>query len=239
MNSSRKTAIIVGGLYIIGTVAGVLSVVFTTSILNDPEYLIQISANEKQIIAGALFVLLMGFSLAMVPVLLFPILKKQHEALALGYIVFRGALETVTYIALVICWLFLMVLSREYVAAGAPADSYFQTLGALLRGGYASINTILIIVFSLGALMLYGMFYQSRLIPRWISVWGFIAIILHFTTAFLLIFHIVDSDTAPVLLVMNFPIFLQEMVMAVWLIAKGFNSPENVSMPVKNVTIEA
>src|SRR5574341_1556222 len=101
MNTNRKTATIVGVLYIIGTVAGILSVVFTGPILNDPDYLIKVSANENQILIGALFVLTMGFALALVPVMLFPIFKKYNEALALGYVVFRGALETVTYIAIV------------------------------------------------------------------------------------------------------------------------------------------
>ena len=238
MNANRKTAIIVGILYIIGTVAGILSVVLSNPILNDPGYLIKVSANENQLMIGALFVLLMGFSLALVPVMVFPIFRKQHEALALGYIVFRGALETVTDIALVICWLFLMVLSREYVAAGATADSYFQTLGALLRDGHESINTILIIVFSLGALMLYSMFYQSRLIPRWISVWGFVAILLHLTTGFLIMFYLMSAFST-INMVVNLPIGLQEMVMAVWLVLKGFNPLESSSLLVKTDAIYA
>ena len=83
-------------------------------------------------------------------------------------------------------------------------------------------NPILVIVFGLGALMLYYMFYQSKLIPRWISVWGFVAIILHLATGFLIIFRL-QSPFSTINTVMNFPIFLQEMVMAVWLIVKGFN----------------
>ena len=90
MNTYRKTAVIVGALYIIGTVAGVLSVVFTSPILNAPDYLMQVTANKNQIVIGALFVLLMGFALALIPALVFPILKKHNEALALGYVVFRG-----------------------------------------------------------------------------------------------------------------------------------------------------
>src|SRR6186997_1042058 len=88
--TSRKTAIIVGVLYIIGTVAGVLSLVFAGPILNGPDYLIKISANENQIIMGALFVITMGLALAMIPAVMFPILKKHHEGLAVGYVVFRG-----------------------------------------------------------------------------------------------------------------------------------------------------
>ncbi len=220
--TNRKTTIIVGVLFIIGTVAGILSVVFTGSILSDPNYLIKVSENQNQIITAALFVLTMGFALAMVPVVIFPILKKHNEILALGYVVFRGALETVTAIAIVIVWLFLLNLSREYVAAGAPDSSSFQTLGAVFLKGIDSISSVMGIVFSLGALMLYYIFYQSKLIPRWISIWGFIAIMFHLTTCILIIFHL-QSPSSTINSVMNFPIFLQEMVMAVWLIVKGFN----------------
>ena len=223
MNINRKTAIIVGILYIIGTVAGILSVVFTQPTLGDPGYLSKIAANENPIIIGCLLVLTMGFALAMVPVLLFPVLKRHNEVLALGYVVFRGALETVAYIAMVICWLFLIVVSHEYATAGASNPSCFQTLGAVLLKGNDSISNILVITFSLDALILYYLLYRSKLVPRWISVWGFIAILLHFSTAFLIMFHFVDSGMSATVGIIDFPTFLQEMVMAVWLIVKGFN----------------
>ena len=178
MNTSRKTARIVGVLFIIGTVAGVLSFIFTGPILDAPDYLIKVSANENQVIIGALLVLIMGFALAMVPVMMFPIFKKHNEALALGSVVFRGALEAVTYIAIVISWLLLITLSQDYVQAGAPEASYFQTLGALLQEAVDGINQILAIVFSLSALMIYYLFYQSKLIPRWLSGWGLIGMFL-------------------------------------------------------------
>jgi hypothetical protein len=128
----------------------------------------------------------------------------------------------VTYIAMVITWLFLLIVGREYVAAGAPDASYFQTLGSLLKEGNESIAQIVLIVFCLGALMLYYVFYQSKLIPRWISGWGFFAILLNLATGFLIMFHL-QSPFSTINMIMNFPIFLQEMVMAVWLIVKGFN----------------
>src|SRR5512140_954980 len=117
--TNRKIATIVGVLYIIGTVAGIASVVFSKPILEGPDFLAKVSANETQFIAAALFVLLMGLALAMVPVMLFSILKEHNPALALGYVVFRGALETVGYMAMVITWLFLLILGRGYGVAGA------------------------------------------------------------------------------------------------------------------------
>jgi hypothetical protein len=222
MNTHRKTAIIVGVLYIIGTVGGMLSVAFTQSTLTDPRFLSRVAANANPILAGTLAWLTMGLALAMVPVVLYPILRRHNHVLALGYVVFRGALEPVAYLLMAACRLLLILVGQEYAAAGAADAVYLQTLGAVALQSHDAINPILIIVFSLGALMLYTMFYQSKLIPRWISVWGFIAIVLHFSTAFLLLFGLVSPDDSTTLMIINFPIFLQEMVMAVWLIVKGF-----------------
>ena len=172
MNSYRKTAIIVGILYIIGTVAGVLSRVITMPILGAPDYLAQVAANPNQLTTGALLVLLMGLALAMVPVILFPLFRKINEVLAVGYVVFRGGLETATYLVSIIPSLFLLIVAREYAAAGAAEASYFQALGTLLKDGNDSLAPITGIVFSLGALMIYYLLYRSRLIPRWISGWG-------------------------------------------------------------------
>jgi len=222
MNTHRKTAIIVGVLYIIGTVAGVLSVVLSTPILDGPDFLIKVSSNETQFVTATLFVLLMGLALAMVPVMLFPIFRKINKVLAVGYVVFRGALETVTSIASVIVLLFILVVGREYVAAGAPSASNLQILGSVLKEGKDFLVPIGGIVFSLGALMLYYVLYKSKLIPRWISGWGFVAILLHLASSFLIMFHLQTAFSTSNM-IMNSQIFLQEMVMAVWLIVKGIN----------------
>jgi hypothetical protein len=215
-NTHRKTAIIVGILFIIGTVAGVLSVVATGSILDSPDYLMKAAANGNRIIIGSLLVLIMGLPLAMVPVMLFPILKKQNGALALGAVVFRGALETAVYIAIVISMLLLLTLSQEYVKAGAPDAPHFLTLGTLLLEAGTWLESILAIVFSLGALMIYYLFYQSKLIPRWLSLWGLIGGLIYFAESLLALFGAEFE-------ILFFPLAVQEMVFAVWLILKGFN----------------
>jgi hypothetical protein len=217
MSSERKTAIIVGVLYIVGTVSGIIWKVLAGSIPNDLNLLTKVTANESQITIGALSLLLMGLALAMVPVMMFPILRKHNEALAVGYIVFRGALETITTIAVVIGWLFLIILGQHYIA-GAPDASYFQTLGTLMLKGNVLIGTISQIIFPLGALMFYWVLYQAKLIPRWISGWGLIAAMLKLALPFLELFGILAFQD-----IFDTPIGLQEMVLAVWLITKGFN----------------
>jgi Domain of unknown function (DUF4386) len=230
MNTYRKAAIIVGVLYILGTVAGFLSRVFTGSILSDPNYLIKVSENQNQIVIGVLLVLFMGLALAMMSVMLFPILKKHNEALALGYVVFR-ALEAVIGIAILIGWLLLLTVSQEYVKAGAPVASHFQTLGALLlKATTVQTGSIMDIVFPLGALMLYSVFYQSKLIPRWISVWGLVGAIIYLASGLLVMFGSITSTISDVL---QLPIFLQEIVLAVLLIVKGFNPSAITSLSAK------
>ncbi len=236
-NANRKIAAIVGVLYILGTVMGVLSVIFTGPILDDPNYLIKVSENQSQLVIAALMVLAMCLALAMIPFILFPVLKKVNETLAVGYVVFRGALETILGTGTVLSWLFLLVLSREYVAAGAPAGSGFQPLGALLLKGGDPLSAVAGIIFCLGALMLYYMFYRSQLIPRWISVFGFIAIALHWVTIILVLFGL-QSTFSMENTMMNLPILVQEMVMAVWLIAKGFSAPAVASLPAARATNE-
>jgi len=217
MDVERKRARTVGVMLIIGTVAGMLSVAFTGSILGSPDYLTEISANTNDFVTGILLVLTMGLTLAMVPVLLFPVFKKYNETLALGAVVFRGVLEAFLYIALVISWLLLLSLSHEYVNAEPPKDFCFQLLGTLLIRAGDQIGQILAIVFSLGALMIYYVFYQSRFIPRWLSVWGLAGAVLYLAAPLSGMFNIEWE-------ILYAPLAIQEMVLALWLIVKGFNT---------------
>ncbi|HSL43125.1 MAG TPA: DUF4386 domain-containing protein [Anaerolineales bacterium] len=223
MDKNRKTAIIVGVLYAIGTVAGILSLVFTGSVLEEPDYLIQVSTNPDQIVIGALFVLTMGLALAMVPVMMFPILKRYNEALAVGYIVFRGALEAATYLALAIGWLSLPLISQGYVSASAADAPYFQSLADLVLGAHDQIGHMLTVVFIFGALMFYSILFRSKLVPRWLSGWGLLATIPYLLSGVLGLFAIL-SPMSSGQMVLVLPLAVQEMVLAGWLIVKGFNS---------------
>ena len=213
-NFHRKTALIAGILFIIGTASGILSVLTSGPILDDPDYLNIIAANQNQVIIGAICVLTMGLSLAMVPVVMYPLLRKHNPVLALGGVVFRGALEGIIYIGMVISWLLLIVLSREYVAIGAEA-AHYQTLGNILQESDDLMNIVLQIVFSTGGLMFYYQLFQTRLVPRWLSGWGLLACLPYLVWGFLAIFGLEVG-------ILMVPLALLEMVLAVWLIAKGF-----------------
>jgi hypothetical protein len=222
-NTNKKIAVIVGVLFIIGTVAGVSSRILTGPVFGRPDYLNLIAANPNPLITGALMVLVMGLVLAMVPVVIYPVLKKQNKILALGYMVFRGALEPITYMINVLSWLLLVPLSREYLAAGPAAASNILALGNLALEAVKIGAALCSIVFPLGAVMFYVVLYQGKFIPRWLSVWGLLAVILLLLSDGVGGLYTLDPALTPIKDVLFIPIFVQEMVMAVWLIVKGFN----------------
>jgi hypothetical protein len=222
MNNSRKTAIIVGVLFIIATVAAVLGkVVFYQPILDAPDYLTAISANENQVITGAILGLIAAFACAGIAIWLYPALKKYNAALALGSVGFR-VIEGSLYVGSVIGLLLLLTLSQEYVKAGTLEASFFQASGSILLAMREWAGQLAVIAFTLGGLMYYSVFFQSKLIPRWLAGWGFLGVALCLASALLSLFGQV-VPFSPVSVSLNLPIGVQEMVLAVWLIVKGFN----------------
>ena len=228
-NSNKKTARVVGVLFITATVTYMLGSGFLEPILNAPDYLVNVSANENQVLIGMLLELVNCVAVVGIPVMLFPILKKHNEALALGYVVFR-IIESVILIVGSISLLSLLSLSQEFVKAGAPDASHFLTLGTSLLA--ARDWTILLgvnIVFPLDALILNYILYRSKLIPRWLSGWGLIGATLLLARGASLL-AIFDFNQ---FILLALPIWVQEMVFAVWLIVKGFNSSAIVSESAK------
>ena len=218
MDSNRKTAIIVGVLFITALVSSMLSGYFSGSI-DDPEYLTAVSANEIKVLLGVLFQLILTASVVAIPIMMFPILKKYNERLALGYVVAR-IFEGFFDIVIAMSVLLLLTLSREFVKAGAPVASYFQTSRALLFAVQDWSSVVENFPYCLGALIFYYLLYQSKLIPRWLSGWGLLGAALFLATAPFRMFGLIPPSTV----VLAVPLILNELVLAIWLIVKGFNS---------------
>jgi hypothetical protein len=231
VNSTRKTAIITGVLFIIATAASLVGNSFTAPILNAPDYLTGISANGNQIMLGALFSFIAAATSASIAISLYPILKRYNESLALGAVGFR-IIEAVFYIVSIFCLVSLFVLSQEFVNIGGQSISYFQTLGSLLLAARDLSGFVLgAISFSIGALMYYYAFYQSKLIPRWLSGWGLIGAVLMILASVLTVVDGQPFSISGMLMLLAAPIAVQEMVLAVWLIVKGFNPSVIASEP--------
>ncbi len=231
-NSHRKTARIVGALFITATATSILGTFgFLESILSAPDYLVGAAAHKNQLISGVLIDAINSVVVVIIPVLLFPIFKKHSEALAIGYVASR-IMESVVLIFGHVSLLALLSLSQQYGQASAPDTASFQALGGLLLAvNDWSYFLGPMIVFGMTALILNWVLYKSKLVPRFISIWGLIGALLIFAAGLLGLFG--RSADSTVVILLFAPLALNEMVLAVWLIVKGFDSAAIASLTAK------
>lgn len=221
MNNFRKLAISAGILFIIYTSLDVLSFLFLGPV-NSTNYLVSVSENASLVGAGAFLLLIGGACASGIAISLYPVLKKFNPVLALGAVGFRISEGVLRFVSVCIL-LSIITLSQLHVKAGAPESSYFETLGELLlaaRGWVSHIGALL--AFSIGCTLYYIIFYQTKLVPRWISVWGLVFGILGIVSCALVSTGLI-APFSTVQVVMLIPMLPQEIVLAVWLIVKGFN----------------
>jgi hypothetical protein len=227
----------VGVLFILGTVPALLSLPLAQNTVNAPDHLTAISTHEGQMIIFTAVKFFMGLACAGIGLALYPVLKRYNQGLAFGAAGFRlieGAVDVVGALLYVL----LLALSREFVNAGAPASSYFQTADAVINTGIGWFRDVaMLLTFGIGALMYYIVFYQTRLVPRWLSVWGLVGIILTIISTALVMFHLLPP-AATIVIALNMPILPQELVLAVWLIANGFNPSAGTSLSAKKAANE-
>ena len=179
----RKTAAVVGVLFILGTVPALLSLPLMQNTVSAPDHLTAISTNADQMIIFMAIKFIMGLACAGIGLALYPILKKYNEGLAFGAAGFR-VIEGALHIVGALLYIILLALSQEFVKAGAPASSYFQTADAVINAGIGWFRDgANLLTFGIGALLYYVVFYQFRLVPRWITVWGLVGIILTILSA--------------------------------------------------------
>lgn len=221
MNEFRKNAIIVGILFIAATVASMVSSVFLGSTLTAPVSLNAVNANANSLVMAVILQLIAALSAFGTAAMIYPVLKRQIEGLAISYVGLR-LLENVFYIMGVVSLLALISLSQGYVA-GAINASYepLSSLVLALQSWALLLGTV--IIFGIGSITLNYVLYRSNLVPRWLSVWGLIG------AAFIILYGIIGliglnlDVLSSNITFLAIPIAIQEMVFAVWLIVKGFN----------------
>ena len=218
----RNAARVVGALFIIATVSFTLSVVLLGPVLEDPDYLALASPRESLVAIGVLLELVNHIAVVGIAVVIYPILKRFSERLAVGYVVARSV-EAVLFTIATMHLVALLNVSHAFVAAGTPPASYFHTLGNVLLAGHDWDNVAFAFTaFSLGALILNYALYRTKLVPRWLCGWGLVAAAL-ILAARIMVMSGLEFSSA-IVAMLDVPIMLQEMVFAVWLIAKGFNA---------------
>jgi len=207
----KRTATTVGILFIIATMAGVISVALIGSILDPQGILDNVAADDTSVVLAVLFDLVLAGAVIAIPVVMFPVAARIVE----GMVIVLGAIVLLT----------LVTVSRES-ADVVDGATEFGSIGAALlaaRDWTDLIGTQL--VFGVTALILNLSMFRSLLLPRFISIWGLIGAALAIVSTLSIMLLDLDpfSTTSIVLLL---PIAVQEMVMAIWFIVKGFNLAE-------------
>ena len=221
MNLYRRSGLATGVLFIAATAAGVLSL-SAQRFVAAPDYLRTISANEPAVLLSALLILVMGWAGAGIGIAMYPVLRRHDAAMAFGAASFR-VIEAVFDCVGALLLLMMVSLSREFMASGQGDGAQFQRLGTLLLEGRRWVSSLLALPsWCIGAYLYYSLFYRARLVPRCLSLWGLAGITLTMIASALVLSNQLASESA-VQLLLNLPIALQEMVLAVWLIARGFN----------------
>lgn len=230
----RKTAALVGALFIIATVTAISAMVLLGTAMEEPDFIVDLPEIENKVVGAVLLELVLAVSLIGIGVLMFPVFKRHGEGFALGYAGIR-LVEAIFIIVASVCLLAMLTMGGGY-ASGDLDTTGVEAMGALLMGLREWAFVIGTLVFlGLGAMTLNYLFYVSRLIPRWLSIWGLIG------GAGVLLYGVwglfgLDTGATDASTLLAAPIGVQEMVFAVYLMVKGFNGPagESASAPTED-----
>jgi hypothetical protein len=224
------TARAAGALFIAATVASLLSTALLNPVFSGSDYLLKISAHQDRIVAGGFFEIVAAFASAGIAVSLYPVVRRHGESLALGSVGFR-LLEGGLYLVAAIGTFLLLQVGQD-ATAGSPIPPYLRTSGALLQTLRNQAGLAAVLAFYLGASMYYYVFYRARLIPRWLSGWGLAGTALGAVAGLLVLFRVTGYMSAPQV-ALNLPIGVNEVVLAIWLLVRGFDSSAASSAPVR------
>ncbi len=221
MNTDKRIAIGVGALFIITMLAGMVDAYMAAPIVKGA--LNQIYPNEMMVEIGAFFALIMSIGIVGISIVLYPLLKKHNETIAITYVSSR-TIEGLLLIVMVTCSVLMISLSQEYINAGISDASHFQALAILVIKTKYVVYQIAMIILGLGSLFLCYLFFKTKLIPRWLSSWGFIGYVFLFASGLLDLAGIVDTVDGKGIL-MYVPGGLWELIaFPAWLFIKGFNT---------------
>jgi Domain of unknown function (DUF4386) len=212
MDSLRKTALVAGALYL-ATFASIPTLALYGPV-RDRNYIVG-PGPDTAVIWGGVLEMIVAFACIGTAVVLYPVVKRQNEAVALGFVAAR-VLEAATIVAGVVS--LLSVVTLRQAGAGSEALVTGQALVALHDRTFLLGQSLLPAV---NALLLGSLMYQSRLVPRVLPVLGFIGAALLVASTTATIFGI--NDRISVLSgIAALPIALWEFSLGVWLVVKGF-----------------
>ncbi len=229
MDTERRTAQIVGVLFIVATVASIAGTAVLGSVLDKDDYLLGLDAHAGQVILAVGLFLIAATSAFATAFLLFPILRRHAEGLAAGYVGLR-ALENVFYVAGTMGLLIMLTVSQSH-AIGSVEATNVAVLGATLLAVHKWAVLLGTLIFAgVGSIVLNTILFESRLVPRWLSGWGLLGAAGGFSYGIAGLLGYGAGLGSPLML-LAMPLAVQEMVFAAWLIVKGLEEPRRQLTP--------
>jgi hypothetical protein len=217
----RRNAVVAGVLLVVATAASLLSGPFLAPVTGS-DYLTAAAAHHGQVATGVLLGSIAALAAPGIAIALYPVLRRFDVGLALGAVGFR-VIEGVFYAFGMAVLVSLSALSDEFVDAGSRSDRQYTTLGSTMLAQYHwLVDAALLLAFGVGGLLYYVVFYRSRLIPAWLSVWGIAGVLLLIVAGVLVVFGTIGPLSAAQV-ALAAPIGVQELVLAGWLVLKGFS----------------
>ncbi|MBV9356105.1 MAG: DUF4386 domain-containing protein [Chloroflexi bacterium] len=212
MSPSRKTALVAGVLYLLTFVS--IPTLALYGPVHDPNYILGPGPDTAVLVGGILEVIvaLAGVGTAVV---LFPVLRRQNEAMALGLVGSR-TLEGAGILAGVAC--LLSIVSLRQAGAGGDALVAGQTLAILYNRIFLLSQSLMPAV---NDLLLGYLLYQSRLVPRVLPLIAFVGAPLLLASDLAVLFGLWGQNSTPTALA-ALPVALFEFSLGVYLVVKGF-----------------
>jgi hypothetical protein len=218
VDSTRRTASLAGWLFIVTFVASIPAYfILYAPVRDDPSLITGAGADPTARVAlGALLEIITLIANVGTAVVLFPILKRQSEAGAIGYVSAR--LVEGTFIAIGIVSLLAFLLMRQEGTAGTDA-----ALGEVFVAVYNRAFLIGPGVFAglANGLILGYLMYRSGLVPQWMAMLGLIGGPLVAASGIAIMFDVIEPGS-PVQALATIPEFFWELFLGIYLIVKGF-----------------
>src|SRR5690349_9286111 len=172
--SQRRAELVIAALFLVTAAASIPGAFVLDSILNAPNYLIQVFPNKGAVELGALLWSINNIGIVFIAVFAFGMLRKLDEALAVGYLACRIIEGTIMMVGIA-ATLLLTPLSQAFLQAGAPQGSWFLTIGDVLKQAkFLGLTGLSLPMLGLGGLLFTWMLFRFRLVPRGISAVGLI-----------------------------------------------------------------
>lgn len=212
MKAQKWYSRLAGALFLLA-IAGGLSAAMLFDLNTSKNLAHDFASKQTLILQASIGLMVMDFACVGIAVAFYPILKEHHPGAAIGAVAFRG-IESVFHLLILVTYILMSVAAQKF-----PAAEGNTVLEVMLESNkaFALVSTI---AWGIGAMCYYCALFRSKLVPRFLSLWGLIAMPVAAAGAILVYYFKMDSS-APLAMALDMPIALQELVLGIWLIVKG------------------